>query len=54
MKATIKKKKKVNHVLIGFDAIQTMRAIRDKISIEIMDMNYEEELTYLNSHNTKK
>lgn len=30
-----------------FDAIKVMREIRDKISIEIMDMTYEEERVYL-------
>ena len=31
----------------GFDAIKVMREIRDKISLEIMDMDYEEERAYL-------
>lgn len=31
----------------GFDAIKTMREIRDKISIEIMNMTYKEEREYL-------
>lgn len=30
-----------------FDAIKTMRTIRDKISLEIMDMTYEEQREYL-------
>jgi len=30
-----------------FDAIKTMRAIRDQISLEIMNMTYEEERAYL-------
>jgi hypothetical protein len=30
-----------------FDAIKTMREIRDKISLEIMDMTYEQERAYL-------
>jgi hypothetical protein len=30
-----------------FDAIKVMREIRDKISLEIMDMTYEEERKYL-------
>lgn len=30
-----------------FDAIKVMRDIRDKISLEIMDMTYEEERAYL-------
>ncbi len=31
----------------NFDAIKTMREIRDKISLEIMDMTYEQERAYL-------
>ena len=30
-----------------FDAVKVMREIRDKISLEIMNMTYEEERTYL-------
>ena len=30
-----------------FDAIKTMREIRDKMSLEIMNMNYEQERAYL-------
>jgi hypothetical protein len=30
-----------------FDAIKTMREIRDKMSTEIMDMTYEQEREYL-------
>jgi hypothetical protein len=30
-----------------FDAIKVMREIRDKISLEIMNMSYEEERIYL-------
>jgi len=30
-----------------FNAIKTMREIRDKISLEIMNMNYEQERAYL-------
>ena len=30
-----------------FDAIKTMRALRDKMSLEIMNMTYEEERAYL-------
>jgi len=30
-----------------FDAIKVMREIRDKMSLEIMDMTYEEERAYL-------
>jgi hypothetical protein len=30
-----------------FDAIKVMRQIRDKLSLEIMDMSFEDERTYL-------
>jgi hypothetical protein len=30
-----------------FDAIKVMRQIRDKLSLEIMDMSFEEERAYL-------
>ncbi len=32
----------------GFDTIKTMREIRDKTSLEIMNMTHEEESEYLN------
>ena len=32
-----------------FDAIKTMREIRDKLSLEIMNMTYEEERAYLDN-----
>ncbi|MET4081809.1 hypothetical protein ABIB40_001760 [Pedobacter sp. UYP30] len=41
METTIKK------VEMKFDAIKTMREIRDKLSLEIMNMTYEEERAYL-------
>lgn len=41
METTNKKKKN------KFDAIKTMREIRDQISLEIMNMTYEEERAYL-------
>ena len=31
----------------SFDAIEIMRKIRDKLSLEIMNMTYEEERAYL-------
>ena len=42
-----------------FDAIKTMREIRDKISLEIINMTYEQERAYLdkllaNSETNKK
>lgn len=40
-------KKKTKKTDKKFDAIKTMRAIRDKISLEIMDMTYEEQREYL-------
>ena len=41
METKTKKKKK------EFDAIKTMREIRDAISLEIMNMTYSEERTYI-------
>ena len=35
------------------DAIKVMREIRDKISLEIMNMTYEQERTYLDNILTK-
>jgi hypothetical protein len=32
-----------------FDAIKVMREIRDKLSLEIMDMTYEQERAYLDN-----
>jgi len=37
-----------------FDAVKTMRAIRDKLSREIMDMTFEEENAYLQKLLAKK
>lgn len=42
MKTKIEKK-----VEKKFDAINTMREIRDKISLEIMNMTYEQQRAYL-------
>ncbi len=42
-KAKIKK----SVIVAGFDAIKTMREIRDKMSIEIMNMTYDQERVYL-------
>jgi hypothetical protein len=39
--------KTINKPEKKFDAIKVMREIRDKISIEIMNMTYEEERIYL-------
>ena len=38
---------KIKKVDKKFDAIKTMREIRDKLSREIMNMNYEQERAYL-------
>ena len=40
-------KTKVQKTPNTFDAVKSMREIRDKISLEIMNMNYEEERAYL-------
>lgn len=42
-KNSVEKKNKEKN----FDAIKTMRKIRDKISLEIMNMTYEQERAYL-------
>ena len=39
--------KKIEKKEKTFDAIKVMRVIRDKISLEIMNMTYEEERAYL-------
>jgi len=39
--------KKNKKAVKNFDAIKTMREIRDKLSLEIMDMTYNEERAYL-------
>ncbi|MFM8512403.1 MAG: hypothetical protein ACKOBI_01490 [Bacteroidota bacterium] len=41
MEAKTKEKEK------KFDAIKTMREIRDKMSLEIMNMTYEQERAYI-------
>lgn len=53
METKTKKKKK------EFDAVKTMREIRDAISLEIMNMTYNEERAYLDKllaggHSSKK
>lgn len=40
-------KKKSNKKEKRFDAVKTMREIRDKLSKEIMNMTFEEEKAYL-------
>jgi hypothetical protein len=42
-------KTKIKKHVENFDAIKTMREIRDQISFEIMNMTYEEERKYLDS-----
>jgi hypothetical protein len=39
--------KKNKKTIKNFDAIKTMREIRDKLSLEIMDMTFQEERVYL-------
>ena len=53
METKTKKKKK------EFDAVKTMREIRDAVSLEIMNMTYNEERAYLDKllasgHSPKK
>lgn len=38
---------KTKETIKKFDAIKTMREIRDKMSLEIMNMTYEQERAYL-------
>ncbi len=48
---------KTKQVKKDFDAVKTMRSIRDKFSKEIMNMTFEEEKAYLKkllANNTKK
>ncbi len=40
-------KSKNKNVAKTFDAIKVMRQIRDKLSLEIMNMSFEEERAYL-------
>jgi len=47
MKMKTNKKENTTRPSGSFDAIRTMRAIRDKMSLEIMNMTYEEEREYL-------
>ena len=42
-------KTKIKKTVYNFDAIKTMREIRDQLSSEIMNMTYEEERKYLDS-----
>lgn len=37
-----------------FDAVETMRKIRDKISLEVKDMSYEELRAYIDRKLSKK
>ncbi len=39
--------KKIKKVTKSFDAIKVMLQIRDKLSLEIMNMSFEEERAYL-------
>jgi hypothetical protein len=49
MKTKIKNTKKKSVIIAGFDAIKTMRDIRDKMSLDIMNMTYEQERVYLDT-----
>ena len=40
-------KTKKKNTVKNFDSIKTMREIRDEISLEIMDMTFEEQRAYL-------
>jgi len=48
MKTKSKKPKKT------FDAVESMREIRDKISLEIVNMNFEELKAYFKKHRLHK
>ena len=37
-----------------FDAVKSMREIRDKISLEIADMNFEQLKAYFKQHRMRK
>jgi hypothetical protein len=50
----ITKAKNLTPLQTGFDAVKTMRDIRDQISQEIMNMTFEEEKVYLKKLLSKK
>ncbi len=46
MKTKTKKQQRLTRPAGGFDAVKSMREIRDKISLEIADMNFEQLKAY--------
>ncbi len=48
MKTKLKKTAKI------FDAVKSMREIREKISLEIVDMNFEQLKIYFKQHRIQK
>jgi len=47
-------KTKTKKITKPFDAVKSMREIRDKISLEIADMNFEQLKTYFKKHRLQK
>jgi len=47
-------KTKIKKPVKTFDAVKSMREIRDKISLEIADMNYEQLKAYFKQHQLNK
>lgn len=47
-------KTKSNKTAKTFDAVKSMREIRDKISLEIADLNFEQLKTYFEKHRIQK
>jgi len=47
-------KTKLKKTVKTFDAVKSMREIRDKISIEIADMNFEQLKDYFKQHRVQK
>ena len=43
-------KTKIKNTAKTFDAVKSMREIRDKISLEIADMNFEQLKAYFKQH----
>ena len=47
-------KTKIKKEIKNFDAVKSMREIRDKISIEIVDMNFEQLKEYFKNQRLQK
>ena len=47
-------KTKIKQEIKNFDAVKSMREIRDKISIEIVDMNFEQLKEYFKNQRLQK